>query len=148
MVCLTVRGRVPDFFQCSFSPDTFADYRTQPGKADRPQFVCAPMPSRANIIVQSTQRIDRKVKMRLLLIAIPCMLVVSGPALACRGTAEYPQAFQRLEKSTLSPEKRSELKQRLDKGQAIHDQGHRDDNKEKRRESLRILDAVTTELGK
>ena len=35
--------------------------------------------------------------MRLLLIAIAGMVVVSGPALACRAVNEYPQAFQRLE---------------------------------------------------
>lgn len=85
--------------------------------------------------------------MRTQLIAIACMAIVSTPALACRGTDEYPQAFQRLEKSTLSPEKRIELKERLDKGKAIHDQGHRDDDKKIRRESLRILDAVKQELG-
>lgn len=86
--------------------------------------------------------------MKLLLIAISCMVVVSGPALACRGTDEYPQAYQRLEKSTLSAEKRIQLKEMLDKGQTIHNQGHRDDDKAKRQESLRILDAANKELGK
>jgi hypothetical protein len=75
------------------------------------------------------------------------MIVASAPALACRATGEYPQAFQQLERSTLSQEQRIELKDRLEKGQAIHDQAHRDNDREKMRESLRILDEIKAELG-
>ena len=85
--------------------------------------------------------------MRLLLIAIACMVVVSGPALACRATDEYPQAFQRLEQLRTSPERRTELEGRLKKGQAIHDKAHRDDDREKMRDSLRILDQIKAEMG-
>ncbi len=90
--------------------------------------------------------------MRLLLIAIPCMVVVSGPALACRAVKEYPQAFQRLEELTISPERRTEFEERLRKGQAIHgqvihDDSYTQDEKEKMRESLRILDGIKAEMG-
>ena len=36
--------------------------------------------------------------MRTLLLAGACILVISGPALACRGTDEFPQAFEQLER--------------------------------------------------
>ncbi len=90
--------------------------------------------------------------MRLLLIAIACLVVISGPALACRAVKEYPQAFQRLEELTISPERQAEFEERLRKGQAIHDQVMHDDSysqddKEKMRESLRILDEIKTEMG-
>ncbi len=90
--------------------------------------------------------------MKLLLIAIACMVVVSGPALACRAVDEYPQAFQRLDELTISPERRTDFEERLGKGQAIHDQVIHDesysrDDKEKMRESLRILDGIKAEMG-
>ncbi len=90
--------------------------------------------------------------MRLPLIAIACMVVVSGPALACRAVKEYPQAFQRLEELTISPERQAEFKERLRKGQAIHgqvihDDSYTQDEKEKMRESLRILDGIKAEMG-
>ncbi len=90
--------------------------------------------------------------MKLSLIAIAGMVVVSGPALACRAVNEYPQVFQRLEELTISPGQRAELEERLGKGQAIHDQVIHDDSysqgdKEKMRESLRILDEIKQEIG-
>ncbi len=90
--------------------------------------------------------------MKLLLIAIAGMIVVSGPALACRAVNEYPQAFQRLDELTISPERRTELDERLRTGQAIHgqvihDDSYSQDDKEKMRESLRILDGIKAEMG-
>ncbi len=90
--------------------------------------------------------------MRLLLIAIACMVVVSGPALACRAVNEYPQAFQRLDELTISPERRTEFEERLRKGQAIHgqvihDDSYSQDDKGIMRESLRILDKIKAEMG-
>ncbi len=90
--------------------------------------------------------------MRLLLIAIAGMVVVSGPALACRAVNEYPQAFQRLDELTISPERRTEFEERLRTGQAIHgqvihDDSYSQDDKEKMRESLRILDGIKAEMG-
>ena len=90
--------------------------------------------------------------MKLLLIAIAGMVVVSGPALACRAVNEYPQAFQRLDELTVSPERRTEFEERLRTGQAIHDQvihddSYSQDDKEKMRESLRMLDGIKQEMG-
>lgn len=90
--------------------------------------------------------------MKLLLIAIAGMIVVSGPALACRAVNEYPQAFQRLERLTISPERRAALEEGLRKGQAIHDQVIHDNtytesDRKKMRESLRILDEIKQKIG-
>ncbi len=90
--------------------------------------------------------------MKLLLIAIAAMVVVSGPALACRAVNEYPQAFQRLDELTISPGRRAEFEERLRTGQAIHDQvihddSYSQDDKGKMRESLRILDKIKAEMG-
>ncbi len=47
--------------------------------------------------------------MKTLLIAVAFTVVIAGPALACRGTAEFPQAFEQLEQSNVSPERKTEL---------------------------------------
>ena len=44
-------------------------------------------------------------KMRTLLIASAFIVVIAGPALACRGTTEYPDTAKKIEQSTLSPER-------------------------------------------
>jgi hypothetical protein len=85
--------------------------------------------------------------MRVLFVASACVLVLSGPALACRGTPEYPMAFKQLEESNLPAERKKALKIRLEEGRALHDEGHAKDSAEKRRESLRILDAVVKDIG-
>ncbi len=48
--------------------------------------------------------------MRTLLLASACILVISGSALACRGTDEFPQAFEQLDRSTVSAERMQELR--------------------------------------
>ncbi len=83
--------------------------------------------------------------MRKLLLAGACVIFVSGSALACRGTTEYPEVFQKLE--TISPEQKTELTEQLSQGQAIHEEGHRLSDTEKMLESLRILDAIKQKIG-
>ncbi len=82
--------------------------------------------------------------MRTLLLAGACVVFVSGSALACRGTTEYPEVLQKLE--TISPEQKTELREQLSQGQAIHEKGHRLGDTGKMRESLRILDAIKQKI--
>ncbi len=85
--------------------------------------------------------------MRTLLLASACIVVISGPALACRGTDEFPQAFEQLEQSTVSAERMNELEQSLSEGQAMHEEGHSQGDGSKMGASLRILDQVLREIG-
>ena len=76
-----------------------------------------------------------------------CMIVISGPALACRGTTEFPEVSTQLQQSTISPERLSELMQRLSQGQAMHAQGHDQGDGGKMSAALGILDAVKSEIS-
>ncbi len=57
--------------------------------------------------------------MKTLLIAVAFTVVIAGPALACRGTAEFPQAFEQLEQSNVSPERKTELGDRGNRTTAL-----------------------------
>ena len=85
--------------------------------------------------------------MRTLLLAGACIVLISGPALACRGTAEYPQAFKQLEKSNIPSERMKELMEQLSQGQSLHENGHRQGDMGKMGESLRMLDGIRGEIG-
>ncbi len=85
--------------------------------------------------------------MRTLLLASACILMISGPALACRGTAEFPQAFERLDQSTVSAARMQELRELLSRGQSMHDEGHSQGDGAKMGESLRILDEILSGIG-
>ena len=80
--------------------------------------------------------------MRTLLLASACMVLIAGPALACRGTAEYPQIFIQLEQSKSSPERVEALMAMLSQGQTMHKEGHRQGDMGKLLTSLRILDEL------
>jgi hypothetical protein len=86
--------------------------------------------------------------MRTLFLASACVVVISTQALACRGTAEYPQALTRLENADLLSERKTELMEHLRRGQAIHEEGHRQGDKGKKEESLRILDEILGQISK
>ncbi len=73
--------------------------------------------------------------------------MISGPALACRGTAEFPEAFTQLEQSTISPERLEELIPRLSQGQAMHEEGHSQGDGSKMGAALGILDEIKREIG-
>ncbi len=86
--------------------------------------------------------------MRTLLLAGACIVAISAPALACRGTTEYPQALEQLNQSTIPAERMNELRDQLSRGQAMHEQGHRQGDGGKMGRSLRVLDGIKAEIGK
>ncbi len=85
--------------------------------------------------------------MKALLLAVACVIMITGPALACRGTSEFPQALKQLEQSNVSSERLNELRQQLTVGQSLHEEGHRLGDGSKMVEALRILDGITAEIG-
>ncbi len=83
--------------------------------------------------------------MKKILIFLILIFLFSGSAYACRGTEEIPQGISML--GNLPPsEKKTELSKALEKAQAIHEKAHQSDDKDKMRESLKILDGVKEEL--
>ncbi len=85
--------------------------------------------------------------MRTLLLSSAFIVVIAGPALACRGTAEFPQAFEQLEQSNVSTERKTELRQQLSQGQSLHADGHSQSDMGKMGGSLQILDEILKEMG-
>ncbi len=85
--------------------------------------------------------------MRTLLLASACMVLIAGPALACRGTAEYPQIFVQLEQSKSSPARVEALMAMLSQGQTMHKEGHRQGDMGKLLTSLRILDDLKESIA-
>jgi hypothetical protein len=85
--------------------------------------------------------------MRTLLLASTFIVVIAGPALACRGTTEFPQAFEQLEQSNVSEERKEELREQLSQGQSMHEDGHSQGDMGKMGGSLQILDEILKEIG-
>ncbi len=85
--------------------------------------------------------------MRTLLIASAFIIVIAGPALACRGTTEYPDTAKKIEQSTLSPERREELLRQLNRGNVMHREAHRTRDMGLMGESIRILDGINAQIG-
>ena len=85
--------------------------------------------------------------MRTLLLAGAFIVVIAGPALACRGTTEFPQAFDQLEQSNISPERKMELGEQLSQGQSMHEDGHSQGDMSQMGGSLQILDEILKEIG-
>ncbi len=85
--------------------------------------------------------------MRTLLLAGAFIVVIAGPALACRGTTEFPQAFDQLEQSNVSPERKTELGEQLSQGQSMHEEGHSQGDMGKMGGSLQLLDEIMKEIG-
>ncbi len=85
--------------------------------------------------------------MRLLLLTGVCLVLISGSALACRGTTEYPQVNRQLQSSTLSPERIDALLQQLTRGTAMHEEAHQQGDMSKMGESIRILDDVKKKMN-
>ena len=85
--------------------------------------------------------------MRTLLLASTFIVVIAAPALACRGTTEFPQAFEQLEQSDISPERKKELREQLSQGQSMHDDGHSQGDMSQMGGSLQILDEILKEIG-
>ena len=85
--------------------------------------------------------------MRTLLLAGAFMVLIAGPAFACRGTAEYPQISIQLEQSKSSPERVEALMAKLSQGQTMHKEGHRQGDIDKLLTSLRMLDELTESIA-
>ncbi len=85
--------------------------------------------------------------MRLLLLTGICLVLISGSALACRGTTEYPQANQQLQSSTLPRDSLDALIEQLTQGAAMHEKAHQQGDMSKMGESIRILDDVKQKLN-
>ncbi len=86
--------------------------------------------------------------MRTLFLAGVLIALVTTPALACRGTAEYPGAADDIAQSTLTPERKKELLNQLSVGNALHKGAHREGDMMKMGESIRILDGIKAQVGK
>ena len=84
--------------------------------------------------------------MRLLLLTGVCLVLISGSALACRGTAEFPQVSGQLQSSTLSPGRLDALLEQLNQGAAMHDAAHKQGDMGKMGQSIRILDDVKKKM--
>ncbi|MDO8533607.1 MAG: hypothetical protein Q7S17_02560 [Xanthobacteraceae bacterium] len=87
--------------------------------------------------------------MKTLLLTCACITLFSATtALACRGTAEYPQVAVQLAQSDLSAADKEVLAKSLQAGEAIHRRGHELDSQELRQESLKILDEIKTKIAR
>ena len=64
--------------------------------------------------------------MRTLILASVLIALVTTPAFACRGIAEYPEAASDIAQSMLTPERKKELLDQLGVGNALHKQAHRE----------------------
>ncbi len=85
--------------------------------------------------------------MRLLLLTGVCVVLISGTALACRGTTEYPQVTEQLQGSTLPSERLADLLKQLNLGAVMHEDAHRQGDMGKMGESIRVLDAIKRKLA-
>ncbi len=84
--------------------------------------------------------------MRLLLLTGVCLVLISGSALACRGTTEFPQVNEQLQSSTLSTERLDALLEQLTQGAAMHEEAHQQGDMSKMGDSIRILDDVKEQM--
>jgi len=83
---------------------------------------------------------------KLLLLAGAAALIVASPAYACRGTTEYPAVKAQFAKADIPDAERRAIASDIDRGWAIHEEGHRQLDPEKMRESVRILDEIKAKL--
>lgn len=72
--------------------------------------------------------------------------VGASDALACRGTAEYPQVAQQLASAALPADQKMSLSHQLVDGRALHDRAHQQNDTRGMQESLRILDRIRAAL--
>ena len=86
--------------------------------------------------------------MRTLILAGVLIALVATPALACRGTAEYPEAANDIAQSTLTPERKKELFDLLGIGNRLHQEAHRVFDTMQMGKSIQILDGIKAQTGK
>jgi hypothetical protein len=77
-----------------------------------------------------------------------CAVLLTTPALACRGTVEYPEVMALLAKADIPEERKQVLADRLTEGKVLHDKGHDMDSQELRLKSLAVLDEIRVEISK
>ena len=85
--------------------------------------------------------------MKLLFSIVACASLLTFPAWACRGTAEYSQVRAQLTKADLPAADKAVYEKRLYEGWALHERGHTQDDKELRKQSLAILDKIKSKVG-
>ncbi len=85
--------------------------------------------------------------MRLFLLTGVCLVLISGSALACRGTAEFPQVHEQLQSSTLSSERIDALLEQLTQGKLMHEDAHQQGDMSKMGQSIGILDDVKKKMN-
>ena len=83
----------------------------------------------------------------MLVLAIAATVLLAGAALACRGTTEIPDLAARLQSLTLSPARMQELKAEVNRGQSMHEDGHRIGDGSKIGAPLLILDDIKRQIG-
>jgi hypothetical protein len=77
-----------------------------------------------------------------------CVLSLSAaPALACKGTAEYPATMKLAAQSAVTPEKKQEIMKMLEQGNALHEEGHKADDTAKMKKSMEMLEAIKKQIG-
>jgi len=85
--------------------------------------------------------------MRLFLLTGVFLVLISGSALACRGTTEFPQVNEQLQSSTLSPERLDALLEQLTQGKAMNEEAHQQGDMSKMGQSIGILDGVKEQMS-
>lgn len=86
--------------------------------------------------------------MKALLLACSCMVFVSAPASACRGTAEYPQVAAQLAQAQLPTADKAALTKRLNAAETLHQRGHDTNSEALMKESLSVLDEIKAKIAK
>ena len=86
--------------------------------------------------------------MRTLFLAGVLISLVTTPALACRGTSEFPAVADGITQSTLTPERKKELFDLLGIGNRLHQEAHRVFDTMQMGKSIQILDGIKAQTGK
>ena len=86
--------------------------------------------------------------MKTLLLTCISLALFSTTALACRGTAEYPQVAVQLAQLDLPAADKSALVRSFEVGEAIHRRGHELDRADLRQDSLKILDEIKAKIAR
>ncbi|MCH7943164.1 MAG: hypothetical protein IIB67_08030 [Proteobacteria bacterium] len=85
--------------------------------------------------------------MRLFVLTGVFLVLISGSALACRGTTEFPQVNEQLQSSTLPPDRLDALLEQLSLGTVMHEEAHQQGDMSKMGQSIRILDDVKEKMN-
>ncbi len=84
---------------------------------------------------------------KMLVLATVC-LAISMPALACRGTSQFPEAAAVLAAADMSAETKKDLQERLSDAEALHARGHEIGNGVMMGKALMVLDEIKAEVRK